>query len=135
MISHYYDEQSVRERVQSGQHREVVGGLWEEIGTLTFNYLATHGLTPRSRVLDVGCGCLRVGVHLVDFLEPGNYYGLDLSQALLEVGYDVELRHKDPSGNCRGRTYSVMLILTSVAFRDVGDSMSRLRNRSSPTFP
>ena len=95
MISHYYDEQSVRERVQSGQHREVVGGLWEEIGTLTFNYLATHGLTPRSRVLDVGCGCLRVGVHLVDFLEPGNYYGLDLSQALLEVGYDVELRHKD----------------------------------------
>lgn len=36
------------------------------------------GLTPQSRVLDVGCGAGRVAIGLVDYLEPpGEYHGFD----------------------------------------------------------
>lgn len=97
-ISNYYDPEFVRDQVLSGRHREVVGGLWEEIGTLAFDYLVQHGLTPETRILDIGCGCLRVGVRLVEFLEPGRYYGVDLSEDLLRAGYEVELAREDLQG-------------------------------------
>lgn len=42
-------------------------------------------------MLDVGCGCLRIGVRLIDYLEPGNYYGVDRSREMLDAGYDIEL--------------------------------------------
>lgn len=75
----------------AGRHRELVGGLWDEIGRLQFDFLVRDGLRPDERLLDVGCGCLRGGVHFVRYLEPGRYYGLDVSAALLRAGYDVEL--------------------------------------------
>jgi len=43
------------------------------------------------KILDIGCGCLRGGVHLIRFLQPGNYFGMDISEALLQAGYDIEL--------------------------------------------
>lgn len=42
-------------------HRELVGGMWDEIGTLQFVFLRDHGLEPSQRLLDVGCGALRGG--------------------------------------------------------------------------
>ena len=90
-INNYYDLESIRERTGRGEHRELVGGLWDEIGHLSFDFLVDRGLKPENHFLDIGCGCLRVGVHLVEFLEPQHYFGLDLSQNLLDAGYEVEL--------------------------------------------
>ena len=87
----YYDSKLITQRIKDGGHRGVVGGLWEELGKLQFDYLVSQGLKPQMTFLDIGCGCLRGGVHFINFLEPGHYYGLDLSQALLDVGYDQEL--------------------------------------------
>ena len=58
-------------------HREQVGGLWDEVGALQIDFLRAQGLRPPDTLLDVGCGCLRGGVHLVGYLEPGRYYGID----------------------------------------------------------
>ncbi len=103
-ISNYYDLDSIRQTVERGGHRGAVGGMWEEVGLLTFRYLVAKGLRPEMKVLDVGCGCLRVGIHLVDFLDSGNYFGIDLSEDLLEAGYQHELvplglQTKVPRGN------------------------------------
>ena len=87
----YQDFGEIARRVAEGRHREVVGGLWEKIGRLTLDYLVAQGLTPRMNVLDVGCGCLRIGKHLVDYLEPNRYWGVDHSQELLDAGYEREL--------------------------------------------
>jgi SAM-dependent methyltransferase len=39
----------------------------------------TAGLTPASRVLDVGCGMGRLAIPMVDYLDPeGGYEGLDI---------------------------------------------------------
>jgi SAM-dependent methyltransferase len=90
-LSSYYDLESVQAGVHAGQHREIVGGLWHEIGELQFAFLTQQGLTPEMRLLDIGCGSLRGGVHFVRYLAPGHYYGVDISADLLRAGYDVEL--------------------------------------------
>lgn len=91
MISNYYNLKGIASRVAAQKHRAIIGGLWDEVGSLQFRYLVEDGLTPEMRLLDIGCGCLRGGIHFVEHLAPGHYYGLDMSQALLDAGYDVEL--------------------------------------------
>ena len=90
-INHYYDTARITRLIKEGHHRNTIGGLWEELGQMQLDYLKTRGLQPQMRFLDIGCGCLRGGVHFVRYLNAGHYYGSDLSQDLLDVGYDVEL--------------------------------------------
>jgi ubiquinone/menaquinone biosynthesis C-methylase UbiE len=71
--------------------RELVGGLWEEMGQAQFDFLVSRGLKPTDVMLDVGCGALRGGVHFIRYLDAGNYYGVDRAQGMLDVGL-VELR-------------------------------------------
>ncbi len=108
-INRYYNLEKAAKFVQKGNHRLWVGGLWEEIGQLQFDYTQSYGLKPNMRLLDVGCGCLRGGVHFVRYLAPGHYYGIDISQDLLDAGYEHELgkvglQHKLPRENllCNG---------------------------------
>src|ERR1700678_1283527 len=42
-------------------HREYVGGLWEVIGKLQFDFLISRGLKPEHVFLDIACGPLRGG--------------------------------------------------------------------------
>lgn len=48
-------------------------------------------MRPHHRLLDVGCGSLRGGVRFIEYLEPGNYYGLEPSMPLLGAGISIEL--------------------------------------------
>jgi SAM-dependent methyltransferase len=89
MMNYYLDEEHMRREVAAGHHRQVVGGLWEELGALQARFLQEQGLTKGDRLLDIGCGTLRGGVHLIPLLGA-NYYGLDASQALLDAGYEQE---------------------------------------------
>lgn len=72
-------------------HRDKVGGLWDEVGALQIDFLRAQGLRPSDTLLDVGCGCLRGGVHFVGYLEPGRYYGVDRDADLVRAGLEVEL--------------------------------------------
>src|ERR1700744_4177150 len=73
------------------RHRTFVGGFWDEIGRLQLDFMISRGLTPGSKLLDVGCGALRGGVHFVRHLDDGNYYGIDINKSLLKAG-NQELR-------------------------------------------
>jgi hypothetical protein len=72
-------------------HRDYVGGLWDVLGRLQFDFLLAQGLRPHHYLLDIGCGCLRGGVHFIRYLEPGHYLGIDKEPALLEAGVAREL--------------------------------------------
>ena len=93
------------EEVRSGGHRTRAGGLWDELGSLQLDFMVGQGLEPGSALLDVGCGPLRAGIHFVDYLEAGKYYGLDVNESLLDAGYEVELpaalREKLPRDHLR----------------------------------
>ena len=91
MESSYDDPDFVAGQVRAGQHREVIGGLWDEMGRLQLEFMRAQGLQPQHRLLDLGCGSLRAGIHFVRYLDAGRYYGLDHNQSLLDAGYGTEL--------------------------------------------
>lgn len=103
MLSTYYDKPVVDHGVGAGLHREMIGGLWEEMGQLQFDYLVARGMTPASVLLDIGCGSFRLGVKAAPYLDPGCYYGVDLSESLIDAGYahefDEAMRARVPRGN------------------------------------
>ncbi|MEE4212745.1 MAG: class I SAM-dependent methyltransferase [Parvularcula sp.] len=98
--SHYDDHRQMAARVARGEHRVAIGGLWQELGALQLSFLKARGLRTTDRLLDLGCGSLRGGVHYVGYLNPGRYYGLDLSQALLDAGYNIELAQAGLQDRC-----------------------------------
>src|ERR1700682_2262588 len=81
-----YARQLSNAEIDAKEHRDLVGGLWEEIGTLQFEYLKGRGLRPSHRLLDLGCGALRGGLHFIRYLSAGNYYGIDVNASLIEAG-------------------------------------------------
>lgn len=81
-----YGRQLTDAEISSGEHRQFVGGMWEEIGSLQFEFLKKSGLTPRHHLIDIGCGCLRGGVYFVPYLEEHRYYGIDINASLIEAG-------------------------------------------------
>src|SRR6476619_314261 len=91
MDSTYDDRDLIDNEVREGRHRAVIGGMWEEIGALQLGFLVSQGLARSDKLLDIGCGCLRGGVHLVEYLDASNYYGVDINESLLQAGYQVEL--------------------------------------------
>lgn len=72
-------------------HRLEIGGFWDEVGQLQFDFLRGEGLQPNDYLLDVGCGSLRGGVHFIRYLEPGHYVGIDQSAEILAAGREIEL--------------------------------------------
>jgi hypothetical protein len=75
-------------------HRTYVGGLWHEIGRHQFDFLVRQGLKPSDCFLDIACGCLRGGIHFIDYLDSGNYLGIDKEPMLIELGIRKELGRK-----------------------------------------
>ena len=62
---------------------------WLKIGQLQFDYLLGHGLKPSMRMLEIGCGNLRAGRLFIDYLDAGNYYGIDISPDILLAAGDT----------------------------------------------
>ncbi len=62
---------------------------WLEFGQMQFDYLVKHGLKPADRLLEIGCGNLRAGRLLIDYLDTGNYYGIDISEQILTSALHV----------------------------------------------
>jgi SAM-dependent methyltransferase len=56
---------------------------WLSVGKMQFDYLVGHGLRPGMRLLEIGCGNLRAGRLFIDYLDPGDYYGIDISPDIL----------------------------------------------------
>mmetsp|Transcript_16877 Transcript_16877/g.26289 ORF Transcript_16877/g.26289 Transcript_16877/m.26289 type:complete len:256 (-) Transcript_16877:121-888(-) len=71
-------------------HRLFIGGAWNKIGLLQYEFLKGEGLLPSSYLFDLACGSFRGGHHFAEYLDEGHYFGLDLSPELIDVGYEKE---------------------------------------------
>ncbi len=47
---------------------KAVGGMWDKVGVLQFDFLMKQGLQSHYALLDVGCGSLRGGIHFIKYL-------------------------------------------------------------------
>jgi hypothetical protein len=50
---------------------------YEAAGQSQFAFMLEHGLQPGDVLCDIGCGALRGGRLLIEYLDRGNYLGLD----------------------------------------------------------
>lgn len=64
---------------------------WASAGAGTFAEYRrlVPSLTERSRVVDYGCGSLRVGQHFIQYLNPDSYIGLDIWKELIDMGVSM----------------------------------------------
>lgn len=68
---------------------------YENIGKIVFQALLNQGLEKYHKVLDIGCGSLRVGQHLINYLGKGNYFGIEPNKWLIEEA----LKHEKIKNN------------------------------------
>lgn len=60
------------------------------VSLLQMGLMTALGLTENDRVLDFGCGSLRLGRLLIPFLRPGLYHGIDPNLWLIDEGFRHE---------------------------------------------
>lgn len=61
--------------------------LWNQKRKFQFDFLRKAGLERGDHVLDIGCGALRGGIPLIDYLDEGHYCGLESRFSVLEEGF------------------------------------------------
>ncbi|HEV7670576.1 MAG TPA: class I SAM-dependent methyltransferase [Thermoanaerobaculia bacterium] len=82
-----YAEHQIR-RLSSGRRHQTLGANPEDDGLKDFNALIDLGLQRTHRVVDFGCGSLRLGHHLITFLDQGFYWGLDVTDHFFTAAID-----------------------------------------------
>ena len=60
--------------------------LWKLKRDFQIAYLKAAGLQPAHYLLDLGCGTLRGGVPIIEYLEPEHYYGVESREDVLDEG-------------------------------------------------
>ncbi|SFN72464.1 Methyltransferase domain-containing protein [Bizionia echini] len=75
--------------------------VWKYTRDFQFQFLKEQGLQKTDTFLDIGCGTLRGGIPLIDYLVTGNYYGMDVRDEVLKEGKDeirtAKLEGKKPN--------------------------------------
>lgn len=86
-----YFTETVQSQLKDGRPHATLGGNLQgaEFGVSgqgIFTRLQRCGLKPGDVCVDYGCGTLRVGFHLINYLQPGAYWGLEIADFLLDEG-------------------------------------------------
>lgn len=86
----FYAETSAKKRREGLPHANLGANLktgeFGRSGVPFFDWIVELGLKPEHTLADYGCGTLRVGVHAIKYLDPGRYWGLEVSGEFLEEG-------------------------------------------------
>lgn len=78
----------------SGKKRHATLGPITQEGSLERAEIAARtliglGVSKSDLVVDYGCGTLRIGKTLIDYLEPSHYVGLDIDSRILDSGLAI----------------------------------------------
>jgi SAM-dependent methyltransferase len=77
-------------------HRRFVGARnqkgWLLMGNAQLNVLKKYGMRHQHKLLDVGCGSFRLGHIAINYLDKGNYCGIDIQEDVIREGIKNELK-------------------------------------------
>lgn len=62
-------------------------GQWDEHRRFQMELLKSRGADPSSRVLEIGCGPLTLGVPLIGWLNADRYVGVDVRSSVAAIAY------------------------------------------------
>lgn len=94
-FSQFYVEEVKKLVDEKGKHTTIGANIqssksWKKAGIKHFKQLVEKGnITESSRVLDYGCGSLRIGQHFISFLNSGCYMGIDVTDDFIQMGLDM----------------------------------------------
>jgi len=94
-----------QDSIEHGTFKQHLGGSaeqWETRGRFQLDWLRSRGLKSNDRLLDVGCGPLRAGVHFIRYLDRGKYCGVDYNADFIRIAKhsvmsDISMSGKDPA--------------------------------------
>lgn len=97
-----YYVHAVMKKIRAGHGHPAIGSssrpVREHAELLMF--LQKYGLQPHDVAVDYGCGSLRLGRDIIDFLEPGKFWGVDITDEFYKLGLEAMdadwLRQKAP---------------------------------------
>jgi SAM-dependent methyltransferase len=69
-------------RMGSGEQKD----FWQAGARKAARYFEIFEPRRSSRVVDYGCGSLRIGAHFIRFLDPGCFMGLDVTSSFYDIG-------------------------------------------------
>lgn len=58
--------------------------LWKMKRDFQINFLKDFKLEPKHYLLDIGCGTLRGGIPLINYLQEGHYFGIEVRKEVLD---------------------------------------------------
>jgi cyclopropane fatty-acyl-phospholipid synthase-like methyltransferase len=106
-------KRSLKYLIQTREERRhgLVGpaNLWKMKRDFQFNFLKGMGLKPEYYLLDIGCGTLRGGIPLIDYLQTGHYYGVDVREKALD-----EARKELKEANLEEKVPTLVLSLDNI---------------------
>lgn len=74
--------------------------LWKMKQDFQIQFLKENGLKPGHKLIDIGCGTLRGGIPIINYLNEGNYYGIDVRKEVIKEAFnelkDEGLESKNP---------------------------------------
>lgn len=76
------------EQIKRGEYMRYLGGgseTWDSRGYFQLLFMQTMGVLPHHRFLDVGCGPGRASRFLIEYLEAGNYFGVDYNSSFISA--------------------------------------------------
>jgi SAM-dependent methyltransferase len=94
--------------------------LWQLKREFQISFLRAHGLEPGHTLVDVGCGTLRGGIPIIEYLDAGGYVGIDVRPDVIEEARrelrEAGLEHKRPE----------LIAASSLASVDLGRAADRV---------
>lgn len=89
-VDYEFSKQS-EEGISKIGYKEYVGGDYDRIGRALFEALVNKfNLEKNDIFLDIGCGSLRVGKFLINYLEEGCYLGIEPEKKLVDLAISEE---------------------------------------------
>jgi SAM-dependent methyltransferase len=95
-FARYFMEREARGVKEGGKHHSLGHNLrgadgetvsfWEAGARKAGKIMRSASLKPDSRVIEYGCGSLRMGAHFIRYLDRDCFWGLDVVSAFYEIG-------------------------------------------------
>jgi SAM-dependent methyltransferase len=90
-------------------------GQWVEHRRFQLHFLKSIGLAKDSRLLEIGCGPLTLGLPAIEYLDPNLYTGLDVRPEVLDLAWSQIGKARVASKNPR------LIHSTSFGAEELGD--------------
>lgn len=93
---------SVMKKIRHGAGHPAIGSTSRPVREHTelLDFLCRYGLQPHDVAVDYGCGSLRLGSAVIDFLAPGKFWGVDITDEFYKLGLEgldpIWLQQKAP---------------------------------------